>query len=199
MRIETDGITDQIPFGLLRAPGGTYLGDRFEVTFSQGLSYGLPSGPEDSTHVLSTGSTALVVVASGAPGSSLALLPGADRRVLEVASLFRKPVLVTGRAVTRDEVVAQLREAQLFHFAGHAFAAYNRVGLALGPESLLSSHDIATLHLRNLRLAVLSACDTANGDEGSSADLNSVARSLVAAGVPDVVASRWRRRFDHHS
>ena len=63
---------------------------------------------------------------------------------------------------------------------------------SLGPDSLLSAHDIATLRLRNLKLAVLSACDTANGDEGTSADLNSVARTLVAAGVPDVVASRWR-------
>jgi CHAT domain-containing protein len=64
--------------------------------------------------------------------------------------------------------------------------------LVMGPESLLSAHDIAALRLRNLRLAVLSACDTANGDEGTPADLNSVARTLVAAGVPNVVASRWR-------
>ena len=43
-----------------------------------------------------------------------------------------------------------------------------------------------------MKLAVLSACDTANGDEGTSADGNSLARTLVAAGVPNVVASRWR-------
>jgi len=44
---------------------------------------------------------------------------------------------------------------------------------------------------KNLRLAVLSACDTANGDDGTFADLNSVARNLTVLGVPQTVASRW--------
>jgi CHAT domain-containing protein len=192
LRIETDGLIDQIPFSLLRRKGGNYLGDRFEVAFSQGSAYGLQSGSRPSSNVLSPGSTALVVVASGGSDSSLALLPGAELEGTEVASFFRKAVLISGREVTRGEVLAQLRDAQLLHFAGHAFAGFNRVGLVLGPSSLLSSHDIATLRLRNLRLAVLSACDTANGDEGTSADVNSIARTLIAAGVPDVVASRWR-------
>jgi CHAT domain-containing protein len=120
------------------------------------------------------------------------VLPAADQEGTEVASLFRNAVLISGREVTRAEVLAQLHHARVLHFAGHAFAGFNRVGLVLGPASLLSSHDIAALRLQNLRLAVLSACDTANGDEGTSADGNSIARTLVAAGVPNVVASRWR-------
>jgi CHAT domain-containing protein/tetratricopeptide (TPR) repeat protein len=186
LRIETDGILDQIPFNLLRGPDSNYLADRFEVAFSQGTSYASRTPPE----AISPGSAALVVVASA--DSSLAALPGADQEGTEVAGLFRKAVLISGRGITRGEVLAQLRDAQLFHFAGHAFAGADRSGLVMGPESLLSAHDIAALPLRNLRLAVLSACDTANGDEGTPSDLNSVARTLVAAGVPNVVASRWR-------
>ena len=186
LRIETDGILDQIPFNLLRGARSDYLADQFELAFSQGTSYPSRTPPE----AISPGSAALVVVASADP--SLAALPGADQEGTEVAGVFRKAVLISGRKVTRGEVLAQLRDAQLFHFAGHAFAGSDRAGLVMGPESLLSAHDIAALRLRNLKLAVLSACDTANGDEGTPADLNSVARTLVAAGVPNVVASRWR-------
>ncbi len=187
LTIETDGVIDQVPFTLLQTSDGHYLGDKFEITFSQGLSY----QPASRTS-LSPESSALVVVASGAANSSLPVLPGADQEGSEVASLFHNAVLIHGHEVTRAEVLAQLRDARLLHFAGHAYAGFNRVGLVLGPASLLSSHDIAALGLHNLKLAVLSACDTANGDEGTSADGNSLARTLVAAGVPNVIASRWR-------
>jgi len=187
LTIETDGVLDQVPFNLLQSADGNYLGDKFQITFSQGIPYSRPS-----PGVLSPESTALVVVASGAADSGLPVLPGADQEGTEVASLFHNAVLISGHEATRAEVLAQLRDARLLHFAGHAYAGFNRVGLVLGPASLLSSHDIAALGLRNLRLAVLSACDTANGDEGTSADGNSIARTLVAAGVPNVVASRWR-------
>jgi CHAT domain-containing protein/cytochrome c-type biogenesis protein CcmH/NrfG len=190
LTIETDGVIDQVPFNLLQASDGHYLGDKFEITFSQGMSY-WPSS-RTSLAGLSPESAALVVVASGAADPSLPVLPGADQEGTEVASLFHNAVLIHGHEVTRAEVLAQLHDACLLHFAGHAFAGVNRVGLVLGPASLLSSHDIATLGPRNLKLAVLSACDTANGDEGTSADGDSLARTLVAAGVPNVVASRWR-------
>jgi CHAT domain-containing protein/tetratricopeptide (TPR) repeat protein len=190
LTIETDGVLDQVPFNLLHASDGHYLGDKFEIIFSQGRSY-QPSS-RTSLAGLSPDSAELVVVASGAGDSSLPVLPGADQEGTEVASLFHNAVLIHGHEVTRAEVLAQLRDARVLHFAGHAFAGFNRVGLVLGPSSLLSSHDIAALGLRNLKLAVLSACDTANGDEGTSADGDSLARTLVAAGVPNVVASRWR-------
>jgi CHAT domain-containing protein len=190
LTIETDGVIDQVPFNLLQTSDGHYLGDKFDITFSQGMSYHPTS--RTSLAALSPESAALVVVASGAADSSLPVLPGADQEGTEVASLFHNAVLIHGHEVTRAEVLAQLHDARLLHFAGHAFAGFNRVGLVLGPASLLSSHDIAALGLRNLKLAVLSACDTANGDEGTSADGDSLARTLVAAGVPNVVASRWR-------
>jgi CHAT domain-containing protein/tetratricopeptide (TPR) repeat protein len=192
LTIETDGVIDQVPFNLLQSSDGHYLGDKFKITFSQGSSY----ARRTSLAGLSPDSNALVVVASGAVDSSLPVLPGADQEGTEVASLFHNAVFVHGREVTRAEILAKLHQARLLHFAGHAYADFNRVGLVLGPASrpasLLSSRDIAALGLRNLKLAVLSACDTANGDQGTSADGDSLARTLVAAGVPNVVASRWR-------
>ena len=103
LTIETDGVIDQVPFNLLRTSDGHYLGDKFEITFSQGMSY-QPSS-RTSLAGLSPESAALVVVASGAADSSLPVLPGADQEGTEVASLFHNAVLVHGHEVTRAEVL----------------------------------------------------------------------------------------------
>jgi CHAT domain-containing protein len=134
----------------------------------------------------------LIVVASGSQDSSLAPLSAAIDEGTDVASFFRRPVLVSGNQVDRKDVLSDLRDAQLFHFAGHAVADANRVGLLLGPNAILSARDLVMRQPRNLSLAVLSACDTASGEEGKFTDINSLARTFVAEGVPQVVASRWR-------
>lgn len=191
LRIETDGILDKLPFGLLHGTDGHYLGDKFEVVFSQGGFYRHHARLRSPSQALSRASIALVVVPSGTPDSSLPVLSDATEEGKEVASHFTDANLISGRDVTRAEILSDLRKAQLFHFAGHALAGVSRVGLVLGTKGLLSSRDIVTLQPLNLRLAVLSACDTAKGSEGAPTDVNSLARTLVASGVPDVVASRW--------
>lgn len=192
LRFETDGVLDQIPFTLLRAPDNSYLGDQFEVTFSPGLAYTAGSRFNSASQVISADSRALILTASGVGKSRLAPLPEAEEEGAEVASQFERALVISSTEVSREEVLRGLKNAELFHFAGHAIADARRAGLVLGAGSLLSSHDLQASRLRNLRLAVLSACDTANGSEGTTADVNSIARTLVAAGVPQVVASRWK-------
>jgi CHAT domain-containing protein/tetratricopeptide (TPR) repeat protein len=188
LRFETDGISDQIPFDLLQGTDGHYLADRFEVTFSPGLAYGFHSTRE----ALSPASSALIVVAAGAQEPELAMLPEATDEGNEVASYFHEARVISGHELTRTEVLRSLRNAQVFHFVGHAVAGINRVGLVLGSDAVLNSRDLVMLRPRKLRLAILSACDTANGAEGTFADVNSIARTLAVAGVPQVVASRWK-------
>jgi len=188
LRIETDGILDQIPFGLLRGTDGRYLADRFEVTYSPGLAYASHSSRE----ALSAASPALIVVASGAQDPSLTPLPEADDEGNDVASQFPEANVLSGSQLTRAEVLRNLRDAKLFPFVGHAVAGVDQVGLVLGPDAVVNSNDLVKLRPRNLQLAVLSACDTANGDEGTFADVNSLARTLAVAGVRQTVASRWR-------
>ena len=192
LRIETDGVLDRIPFNLLRDAAGNYLGDKFKIALSQGIDYDLQSSATSISQHLSPASSALIVVSPGGGDSSLPLLPDAEQEGLEVASYFTTPALISKRNVGRDEIIDRLRSAQVFHFTGHALTAVNRVGLVLGPGVLLNSGDIVNLHPHHLTLAVLSACDSAVGDGGTPADENSIARTLNAAGVPLVVASRWR-------
>jgi CHAT domain-containing protein/tetratricopeptide (TPR) repeat protein len=188
LRFETDGILDLIPFDLLRGADERYLADRFEVTYSPGLAYGLHS----KRGTLSPTSVALIVVASETQDPSLPPVPEAAEEGNDVASYFLKANVLAGAEVNRKDVLRNLRAAQVFHFVGHALASVDQVGLVLGPDGVLNSRDLVKAHPRNLRLAVLSACDTANGAEGSFADVNSVARTVAVAGVPQTVASRWK-------
>jgi CHAT domain-containing protein/tetratricopeptide (TPR) repeat protein len=188
LRIETDGILDQIPFDLLRGPDGRYLADRFEVTYSPGLAYASHPGGD----ALSAASLALIVVASGEQDPSLTPLPEAEEEGNDVASYFRGAKVLSGSRLTRADVLRNLRDAKIFHFVGHAVAGVDHVGLVVGPDAVVNSGDLVKLRPRNLQLAVLSACDTANGDEGTFGDVNSIARTLAVAGVPQTIASRWK-------
>ena len=185
--IETDGILDRIPFDLLQGPDDRYLADRFVISYSPGLAYASNVRPG----ILSSSSPALIVVASAAQGAFLPPLPDAQAEGSDVASCFREASLLSGSRANRTDVLQKLRDAGVFHFVGHATANGDKVGLVLGPDAVLNWHDLVNMRPKNLRLAVLSACDTANGDDGTFADLNSVARNLTVLGVPQTVASRW--------
>jgi CHAT domain-containing protein len=192
LEIETDGVLDQVPFHLLQGKDGAYVGDKFEVTFSQGIAYGVRPRSQSAYEPLTSESAALIVAAWGSANSSMPILAEASNESNDVASFFQRPVLVSGSQVDRKEVLRDLQDAQLFHYAGHAVADVNRVGLLLGSSAILSAHDLMNWHSRNLRLVVLSACDTASGETGKFTDISSLVRTLVAGGVPQVVASRWR-------
>jgi hypothetical protein len=185
--IESDGILDRIPVDLLRAPDGRYLGERFEITYSPGILYRSHTRREN----LSAASRALIVVAAGNSSPSLPPLPEAAQEGADVAAYFPDANLLSGANATPEEVLRNLRDTSIFHFVGHALTGAGQVGLVLGSETLVKSSDLARLHPANLQLAVLSACGTAQGDDGTFADLNSMARTLAASGVPHTIASRW--------
>ncbi len=187
LQIETDGVLDQVPFDLLHRPGDPLIADRFEFGFSPGLAYAKPelqiSTPFDGP--------ALVVSAADTPEPGLPALPDAEQEAREVAGYFREARLVFGSQMPKADILQDLRDASVFHFAGHAFAGVNVVGLRLNPDSVLTPGDIASLGTHRLQLAVLSGCDTANGSDGAFTNVNSLARTLIGAGVPQVIASRW--------
>ena len=88
----------------------------------------------------------------------------------------------------------------MFHFAGHAVSGPNKNALMLasapGPngtadeQTLLSASDLDQGLLRKLQLVVLSACATAETEQGFS-EPDTLVRSFLRTGVPQVIASRW--------
>jgi CHAT domain-containing protein len=58
-------------------------------------------------------------------------------------------------------------------------------------DGYLYSHEISSIDFRRVRLVVLGACSTAAGRTSPSEGVLGLARSVLAAGVPSVVASLW--------
>jgi CHAT domain-containing protein/tetratricopeptide (TPR) repeat protein len=193
--IEPDGFLEQIPFAALQDGQGIYLGDRFSLSASPGLDYLRGSSP---VVLFSRDSRALVVAdTSSHPEFGVPELPGAEAEARWVASGFSHPGLLLREQATPLLVAKDLPAAELFHFAGHAVVSASVAGLVLyggtgeQRDRVLTAMDISKNAVSRLRLVVLSACATAKGRHGGFSDAESLARSLVAEGVGQVVASRW--------
>jgi CHAT domain-containing protein/tetratricopeptide (TPR) repeat protein len=132
-------------------------------------------------------------------GLELLSLPGAEAEAEEIAGLYRRSVLLTGREATKPEFLGRLPDSQIVHFTGHALS-----GTTAGAARLLFSadprgRDSGVLYLRDLdgrdfrgtQLVVLAACRTAKGPLSRLEGALSLARPFLAAGVPRVVASLW--------
>ena len=154
-----------------------------------------------AAHVKRERGTALVV---GNPtldtaAFQLEQLPGAEREARRVAGLYGHGTLLTGDAARRDTVLALLRTANVFHFAGHAVFSGDRPELSFlafarprsGATGALSAREIAQLRLSNLELVVLSACQTLSARSSRTGGVAGLAASFLRAGAPAIVSTLW--------
>ena len=196
--IEPDDPLTLVPFQALKTPNDKYLGDRFAIVESPSFAYSQilrPAGPVSAHNtMLAVGNPQLGKLNL----EELAALPEADTEAHDVAARFDRHHLLTGTEATLTNVTQMLPSAEIFHFAGHSLSGARGAGLILAPEAgntyetgLLGETQLQTLELANLKLVVLSACETAVSDEGL-VDPSSLAHLFMRAGIPDVVASKWR-------
>ena len=124
-----------------------------------------------------------------------ARLPAAVKEVAAAARHFPRQTLLRRREATRDRVLAALREHSVWHFACHGFAAYDMAdtGLVLADDEMLTIRDITELGSigAHVRLAVLSACETAVADGGVPDEMVSLPTALIRAGVAGTIGSLW--------
>ena len=139
-------------------------------------------------------------------------LPGAAREIAEVASHVRQPASVrvlTGTEANEPAVRNHdYTDVGVLLFATHglvagAFDARSEPALVLTPpnvespedDGLLTASEASRLHL-DADWVILSACDTAAGDQPSAAGYTGLARAFLFAGARRVVASHWPVRDD---
>ena len=193
--IEADGWLSRVPFESLLDSNDHYFIERAPMVHSLGQDSDARlrnNGP------ISADLPALVVgSAASSRAEGLVPLPDVAREADAVASQFKSPQILKGGEATFATVKNELPSAAIFHFAGHSLATPDRAGLLLengkapaDTVSLLDADALRRINLRNMRLAVLSACGTESGSRGSGG-FNSIAEALLRAGVPHVVASRW--------
>lgn len=137
-------------------------------------------------------------------------LPGSEKEAIAVAQMLHADPLI-GPAATKKAVLAKVVDADLLYFATHGVAdnhhARNNSFIVFGPSGndfgfwtmaeILDDHQkwgiIAGKQPKvplKARLAVLSACQSGNGEAWKGGVL-SLGRSMQASGVPRVVMSLW--------
>ncbi len=194
-----------VPFAALQDESGRYLVEKH--TSLVGVSVAtLALSAEQQRRVAAGGGTGVLVVGNpvmpslrvkeGQPLVPLPDLPAAEQEAMEIAELFSAKALI-GSEATKENVVARMPSARILHFATHGLLDRESEGylsaLALAPAEgdagFLTMREIEKMKL-SAELAVLSACDTAQGQLTGDGVLG-FSRAFMAAGVPSLVVSLW--------
>jgi CHAT domain-containing protein/tetratricopeptide (TPR) repeat protein len=151
-------------------------------------------------------------------------LPGTAAEVNDIHSAWQRwnsgesSVLETGAEATRARFLADAPQSRVLHIATHAFLLDNKCGGGnpllrsglifagvshVGGASILTAQRIASMDLSGLDWAVLSACNTGNGELHDGEGVLGLERAFHEAGARSVVMSLWpvdddlTRRFMH--
>lgn len=181
------GALHQLPFYALPIEG-IPLVERLELTLfpSAGL---VRHGQEMKVEGKETRATlpALVI------GDATRDLQSTQGEARTVAGLFAHPTLLMGDDATRERVLSELKQAKVFHFAGHGrLEGRSTVGpsLVLAQARHLTSRDLLTRALP-APLVVLSGCETGGGTLMGGGDFQGLTAGFLGAGSRAVVATFW--------
>jgi CHAT domain-containing protein/tetratricopeptide (TPR) repeat protein len=198
-----DGPLGSVPFASLwNRQTGRYLAEDYFVglapsgtVFARASAAAAAAARERAPHLLAVGNPRLDRdLVDGLPS-----LPGAEAEAAEVARLYERFDVLTGRAATKRAFLEGARRSQVVHFAGHA-ASGDTSGaahllFASDPDTktpgALYPYEIDRRDFPRTRVVVLAGCRTAAGAASRLEGALGLARPFLAAGVPSVVASLW--------
>ena len=129
-------------------------------------------------------------------------IPGTARELKAIASVMKgsKNRFLIGNKATEHQFKMHSPGYDIIHLAIHGTAdTTNSINSRLIFNSSLDTvedgslftHELFNLELKNLRLAVLSACETGIGKEYKGEGVLSMARGFAYAGCPSIVMSLW--------
>ena len=188
------GILWQVPFAALVHPErGSYLVESVQLATALSVSQAvsglvrLQQESEPPRCVLSLGNPTV----DADLASQLPALPGALQEAKRVRELYSCGELATGAEATSDLLLRKTPHVDVIHVAAHARTDTNDPWssfLALAPSEdrngRINARSLLKLHLKRLRLAVLSACEAA-----PRGDAPSLAEAFLASGTSTVIAS----------
>jgi len=193
--VEPDDFLAAIPWDALVDPSTHYLGERMTVVVAPSLYRTMRLR---SVTAITEATPALVISVPAPAEEGFTPLSDADDEAQAVADRFSSAVWLKNSSATLSAIRQNLRGASVFHFAGHAVASPQRSGLVLAElepgthwSRLVGGKSFVARETGGLQLAVLSACHTKGDTQVGSSGTESLVESLLSAGVPHVVASRW--------
>jgi CHAT domain-containing protein/tetratricopeptide (TPR) repeat protein len=192
---EPDEFLEEIPWEALVDPSAHYLLERSTVFVTPALYRTMHLRPASS---ITRDAQALIVSVIAAREEGMTPIADAEIEAQTVATGFRSAHWLQGTDATLSSIRKEIRGSVVFHFAGHAISSPQRSGLMLSeidPDTNLSrlvdAESFRAKEIGSLQLAVLSACQTDGEADPGSSGTDSLVETLLHAGVPHVVASRW--------
>ena len=193
--IEPDSSLADIPFEALQSPQGDFLGTAFSIVVSPGGRFRLAALTDRN---LTRDRALLVDPDYSDPNSGFLPLDDPHEEIAQIALMLSEPTVLVGASATRRSIEAALPTATIFHYAGHSEMGATGDGLLVRDDQnsspsvmLWNASALSKVVFHHCKLAVLSACATANSAQGDWMDRDSLVFSLLSSGVPHVVASRW--------
>ena len=219
--IVTDRALGSIPFEVLPVAGRPLL-ERHDVTYLPTAALLLREAPPPRRYAAPWtaqfrgfgdplfGSASLEEVPVGG-------LPGSAKEVRAIAAELGGEAILHLGEENRKELLREHTSAPLLHIATHAFVdpgaiEQSRILFSArqrgGPATYLFLNEAYELPLKDVELAVLSACDTERGRLMAGEGVESFSRAFLAAGARSTVTTLWRvpdattasfmRVFYHH-
>lgn len=192
--IVADGLVSRIPFaGLYDSTKSRYLIETHPLRFAINLAGG--SGHRDpAKHRL------LLVADPAFDAQALPLLdrlPNARAEAHAIEAQMPAALKLEGEAATRAAIRSAISSNDMLHFAGHAVfddQRPERSYLLVAPDfpggrTTITADEISRMNLSNLRLAILSSCQTSRGGASRASGFSGIAGAFLAAGAPAVIAS----------
>ena len=190
------GMLHYLPFQALLSRDRKYLIESFSISY-------LPSATVLKYARGKNRGNRVDLFAAGNPVTKLPPLPAAEEEVQEVAALFEKKLLLTGRQATKNSTKIQSPKYDLLHLSTHGEMIESnplKSNLRFTPserdDGKLTVNEIFDMEIK-ANLVTLSACETAlvkgeTGDFPQGDDLVGLSRAFIHAGAPSVVASLWK-------
>ncbi len=190
-----------VPFAALVTPTtGRYLVEDFTLFFAPSTTV-LALCSRNAKQLLLSHAETLLSVGNPAfdrasyPG--LPDLPAAEFEAQQVAQIYGSTAL-TGARAQKATFLELLKRTDVVHFAGHYVADEHtpmRSRLLLAgngkTDDSLTAAEVYGKPLSQIRLVVLSACQTELDRYDNGEGMIGIARTFLAAGAPLVVASQW--------
>lgn len=181
-----------VPFQALRSPVG-YLIEERPISYAPSASafVGLLTRNQGQRHqVLAVGNPDL--------GTPKLALPGAQREVERIKTLFPNAEVYVRQDATKERVLARAPQSDLVHLAAHAEVdeidpLYSVIRLAPTEKMPgdLEAHEVYRINLTRTGLVSLSACDTGLGRVSRGDELWGFTRAFLGAGTPALLVSLW--------
>jgi CHAT domain-containing protein len=195
----------KVPFAALMSADGERLVKRFSFVYAPSANVFVTASSLAERKQSTNRDESLLAVGDPAfdQGRHPDLPPLADAsaEVQKVSQIYGpQSRSLTGQGATKAAFIGAIAQSDVVHFAGHyvaqpasPMASYLLFSAPRDREEddQLTNIELARMSLGRTRLVVLAACDTGAETWYEGEGMIGAARSLLAAGVPLVVATQW--------